>query len=57
MCEGGAAKGCKTDDEIRNWLRKKYVLLTYNQVRFGTEDFFEEARQPESRNVYVPISS
>ena len=34
MCEG---EGCKTQEEIREWLKGTYIVLLYNSVRFDPE--------------------
>ena len=36
--EGSELK-CKTDDEIMDWLRRKFILVVYNQRRFRLESF------------------
>ena len=34
---------CKTDEEIKDFFRNKYLLILQNQVRFETKYFGEEA--------------
>ena len=55
MCEGHDE--CKSEREIRDWLKRKYILLIYNQIRFDTESFFEDAKVKESKLLYVPMNS
>ena len=55
MCEG--YDYCEKKEDIREWLRGKYILLLYNQIRFQTEEYFEEAAVKEAVLQYVPISS
>ena len=57
MCEGGEANGCKKEEEIRDWLRRKYIVLMYNHKRFETDQYFEDSVVKESHLIYVPISS
>ena len=57
MCEGGPANGCETEENIRTWLRRKYIVLLSNQRRFDTEGFFGEEVVLESRITYIPLSS
>ena len=55
MCQGH--EECKTEEEIRKWLKRKYILLLYNQIRFETEGYFDEAAKKESRVLYFPINT
>ena len=48
---------CESEENIRQWLRGKYILLLYNQVRFDSEAYFYESAVKESRLAYIPISS
>ena len=34
----------------------KYIVVLYNQIRFDTKKFFDEAKIEESRITYVPIN-
>ena len=57
MCQKEEGKDCESEEEIRNWLKKKYIVIVYNQIRFDSEKYFENSRVPEARIAYVPISS
>ena len=48
---------CKSEEEVRDWLRRKYIVILYNQVRFDTEQYFENSRVEESRIKYIQINS
>ena len=37
MCEG---EGCESEEKIREWLKLKYIVIVYNQVRFDSEQYF-----------------
>ena len=54
--EGSPIK-CKSDTEIKSWLRRKFILLVYNQRRFRLEKFDSFKVVPESRTAWVPINS
>ena len=55
MCEGRA--DCKTEAEIREWLKMKFIVLLYNQVSFNPEGYDEESVNRDSRFAYITISS
>ena len=54
MCEGS---GCESRDNILDWLKGKYIVLLYNQIRFDQSRYFEESRIKEARISYIPVSS
>ena len=54
MCEGD---GCESEENIREWLKRKYIAIIYNHIRFDSEAYFENSRVAESRLAYIPISS
>ena len=56
-CQGGADNGCESDEAITEWLRRKYIVLLYNEIRFDSEEYFYQSRVHESRILYIPISS
>ena len=55
MCSGHDY--CKTEEEIREFLSGKYIVLLYNQIRFDAERQWEEAAIREARIQYIPVSS
>ena len=55
MCEGESY--CKTRDEIRDWLKGKYIVILYNQARFKVDVFGAENMVKEARILYIPVSS
>ena len=57
MCEYVEGGKCKTEEEIKKWLRGKYIILLYNQIVFDQENYFSDARKKEARIEYIPISS
>lgn len=49
---------CKSDEEIRQWLARKFILIYQNNQRFETRVYeFEKKVQTESRTVWIPINS
>ena len=55
MCDGHDY--CEDFDTIREWLRGKFIVLLYNQVRFDAEGYFENSTIEESHISYIPVSS
>ena len=55
MCEGESY--CESHEDIKKWLQRKFIVLLYNQIRFDTVNFLDNAKIKESRIVYIPISS
>jgi len=47
---------CKTDEEIKAYLRNTYVLMLSNQIRFESRNNKEEAVVKESRLTWIPIN-
>ena len=54
MCQGD---GCESEENIREWLKRKYIVIIYNQIRFDSEEYFMDSVVPEARMAYIPISS
>lgn len=48
---------CKSDEEITVWLRRKFVVVVWNQIRFSTRVFNGTKINHESRFIYVPVNS
>ena len=40
---------CKTEEEIDDFMRGKYLLLLNNQIRFDSHDYNEDSIKMESR--------
>ena len=55
MCEGSEL--CKSEAEVRDWLRRKFIVVLYNRISFQTDKFGEETLVKESKLRYLPISS
>ena len=54
MCEG---EGCESEENIRKWLKGKFIVLLYNQARFDQDRYFSDSKVKESRIQYIPVSS
>ena len=48
---------CKTDEEILEFLRDKWIMLLVNQIRFDSEGFDEATSNPEARVKWIPINT
>ena len=47
---------CHSDEEITAWLRRKFIIVLQNQVRFQTTEYNREERiVRESKLIYYPI--
>jgi len=55
MCEGHDY--CESEENIRNWLKNKYILLLYNQITFGLDQFDENVTLEQSKLIWIPFSS
>lgn len=42
-CDPSKRKTCKSDDEINEWLKDKYILFGYNKNVFITDGFKERS--------------
>lgn len=49
--------GCKTEAEILEFFRDKFLVLMYNQVRFKKDRFHEASIEQESRTLWYPINT
>ena len=49
---------CKTDEEIYDWLKRKFIFSVVNTRRFVLEEFVENRKiKPEARTNWIPINS
>ena len=48
---------CKSSEEITEYLRNKYFLLMYNQIRFDSEKYKTEAFVHESVTEWIAINT
>ena len=48
---------CASEEEITEFIRNKFMLILYNQVRFDSNFYGEEAITKESRVMYVQVNS
>lgn len=55
MCEGHDY--CESEETIRKWLKRKFVLLIFNEIRFELDGFGHHASVKASKLLYMPINS
>ena len=55
-CEPSETQTCKTQDEIEQWLKFKYIVVLENEKRFITHKFDEERIEQSSNLKWFPIS-
>lgn len=48
---------CKSEEEITAFLKNKFLLLLWNQVRFDSRYYKEEAIKQESRIMWIPVNT
>ena len=48
---------CKTDEQITQFMKGKYLLLLSNQIRFDSDLYGIESILPESRIMWISIST
>ena len=48
-CHDKPAGFCKTDAEIKEFMRDKFILILHNQVRFDSTKYGSESIIPETR--------
>ena len=55
--EEGLPADCLSDEDITTFTMNKFILVLYNQVRFDSSKYGEDAITKESRVQWVPINS
>ena len=55
MCEG--EDYCESREAIQAWLKRKFIVLLYNQKRFDTRKFHSASVIEESKIEYIPINT
>ena len=48
---------CKTEEEIDDFMRGKYLLLLNNQIRFDAQEYNEDSIKMESRIRWITLST
>lgn len=62
-CDRNERNDCATDEELQNWIRRKFLIVLENQTRFQNaayethEELHEGRIVRESRIKWVPIYS
>jgi len=55
MCHGHS--NCKSEAEIREWLKGKFVAFIHNQAVFHADEFGHRSINAEAQLIFVPLSS
>lgn len=55
MCEGYSY--CESPEKIKEFLRRKYIVIAYNEIQFDQNGYFEKSKIPMSRLAYIPINT
>ena len=56
-CKGGTANGCKSDEEINEFFRNKFIFFAFNEIRFDSDKFGIESLVPETRVAWLRINT
>ena len=49
---------CKSEEEIHDWMKRKFIVVNMNKQRFGTREYAEEKKiSSETKFEYIPINS
>ena len=58
-CNSSTFNGvCKSEEQIKTWLMRKFVFITLNNVRFSTREFSSGKKiMSEMNALWIPISS
>ena len=49
---------CKSEEEITEWIKRKFIVVAMNQERFGTREYaYDKKVTKEVQYHYVPINS
>ena len=57
FCDDSKRDDCFTEEETKEWLQNKYMILLYRQIRFDPNSFYEDTKIKETRIHYIPIST
>ena len=56
-CDNLTRSDCKSDEEITQWLRRKFIVVVNNSDRFNQEDYTDNKVVRESVFTWFPIKS
>ena len=48
---------CESEENIREWLKRKFVLIAFNEIRFELNGFGQRVSHKISKLLYLPINS
>ena len=48
---------CKSDEQIKQWLARKFIVINMNQIRFSTSEYDERKVTEEAKFIYIPVNS
>ena len=48
---------CKSDEDIKLWLARKFVVINMNQIRFSTAFYDDQKVTREARFVWIPFNT
>lgn len=48
---------CASDEEIRLFFRNKFLVFLYNQIRFDSNYYGQEAIIPKAEIFWIPVNT
>ena len=58
-CDNATFQGvCKSEEQIKTWLARKFIFITLNNVRFSTKEFSSDKKVVyETNAIWIPVNS
>ena len=54
-CDRKQRKTCKSDEEVREWMKDKYLIIAYNKQMFNSRKFGDEKFSKYSTLEWFPM--
>ena len=49
---------CKSDEYIKDWMKRKFIIINMNKERFSNKEFSEGKRISKEASIeYIPLNS
>lgn len=54
-CDSEKRETCKSEEEVQEWMKDKYLILAYNRQLFMTDKFGEKRFKKNSYLDWLPV--
>jgi hypothetical protein len=54
-CDSKKRKTCKSESEVKEWMKDKYLILAYNKQQFLQDKFGDERFEKTSTIDWLPL--